>query len=363
MTVVRFLLVAAPLLLLLACNKGVRYQESTIGAPLELPPDLAGSQAESKFELPAAISGEDAAAPRDKIPVLARVDSVYLEGDGDLYWLRVEEPVENLYQLVKNFWASEGYRLIMDEPVIGMMRTEWIYHEEGAEDDATNWFEGLFTEEDFSATQDQYTVRIERDDTSKLNRIYVAHRGTEYNYVLTTDGRRDDERSDSEWTFRRPEPEKEIEMLSRLMIYLGLREEEVARQQDAVKLFKPRSVMAMDADEGSPFLIIFDPYQIAWNRVFHELERMNFTIVSSDFKSGITEEGVIYVEADTREIVEDTGLFSLQTEEQEGTIKFTLVFSEETNRSTRVILEDEKGEYETSPAGAEFIKLLHEHVK
>lgn len=363
MTVVRLLVVTLQLLLLAACNSSVRYQDSTIGPPLELPPDLAGSQAESKFELPAAISGEDETSARNKVPVLARVDSLHLEGDGDLYWLQVEEPVENLYQLVKNFWAAEGYLLIMDEPVIGMMQTEWIYHQEGAEESSKSWVVGLFTEEDYSATQDQYTVRIERDDTSKLNRIYIAHRGMEYDYLLTTDGRRDDQRSEIEWNFRQPEPEMEIEMLSRLMIYLGLRDEEVARQKDAVKLFKPRAAMDIDTNEGSPFLVLFDPYQIAWNRVYHQLQRMNFEIIGSEFKSGLTGEGVIFVEANTVEIVEETGLFSLQTEEQEAILKFTLVFNEETNRSTRVILEDDKGEFETSPAGAEFIKLLFQYVK
>lgn len=364
MTFVRRFVVALQLVLLVACNSGVRYQDSTLGPSLELPPDLAGSQAESKFELPAAFSGDDETAARDKIPVLAKVDSVQLEGNGDMYWLRVEEPVENLYQLVKNFWAAEGYRLDMDEPVIGIMQTEWIYQEEGAEEKSTGWLEGLFSEENFSASQDQYTVRIERDNLSNLNRIYISHRGTEYNHVLTNDGGpRGDERSDSVWTFRQPEPELEIEMLSRLMIYFGLHEEEVAQQGANVRLFKPRAVMDVDVDEGSPYLILFDPYQIAWNRVFHQLERMNFKIVNSEFKSGLTEEGVIFVEADTVEMIEETGLFSLQTEEQEGTIKFTLVFSEETNQSTRLILEDEKGEFETSPAGTEFIKLLHQRIK
>ena len=364
MTFVRRFVVALPLVLLAACNTGVSYQDSTLGPSLELPPDLAGSQAESKFELPAAFSGDDETEARDKIPVLAKVESIQLEGNGDMYWLRVDEPVENLYQLVKNFWAAEGYRLDMDEPIIGIMQTEWIYQDEGAEEKSASWLEGLFTEEDYSASQDQYTVRIERDDISNLNRIYIAHRGTEYNYVLTTDGGpHDDERSDTEWTFRQPEPELEIQMLSRLMVYLGLHEEEAARQGANVKLFKPRAVMDVDIDEGSPFLILFDPYQVAWNRVFHQLERMNFTIVSFDFKSQLSEEGVISIEADTLEMIEETGLFSLQTEAKEGTIKFTLVFEEETNQSTRMILENEKGEYDTSPAGTEFIKLLYQRIK
>ena len=59
MTLVRRFVVILPLVLLAACNSGVSYQDSTLGPSLELPPDLAGSQAESKFELPAALSGDE----------------------------------------------------------------------------------------------------------------------------------------------------------------------------------------------------------------------------------------------------------------------------------------------------------------
>jgi outer membrane protein assembly factor BamC len=350
--------------LLVACKSGdFRYQDSTLGPPLELPPDLAGSEIESKFELPATLSGDKANAERDKVPVLARVYSMLLESNGDMYWIRVEEPVDNLYQLVKNFWAAEGYRLDVDEPVIGLMQTEWIYKEEGGKEESSSWIEGLFTTEDLSASQDQYRSRIERDNTGNLNRIYIAHRGTEYKHVLTTEAPRKDALSENEWVFRPREPELEIEMLSRLMIYLGLQDHEVEQQRANIKLFKPRAIMEFDSDEGSPFLIINDIYQIAWNRVFHQLERMNFEIVSFEFKSGLSGEGVIYIKAPTLEVTEEGGFFSFQSEAKEGEIKLTLVFSEESNQTTRLILEDDKGEFDTSAEGNEFFKLLFQQIK
>jgi outer membrane protein assembly factor BamC len=350
--------------LLVACKAGdFRYQDSTLGPPLELPPDLAGSEIESKFELPATLSGDKANAERDKVPVLARVYSMLLESNGDMYWIRVEEPVDNLYQLVKNFWAAEGYRLDVDEPVIGLMQTEWIYKEEGGKEESSSWIEGLFTTEELSASQDQYRSRIERDNTGNLNRIYIAHRGTEYKHVLTTEAPRKDALSENEWVFRPREPELEIEMLSRLMIYLGLQDHEVEQQRANIKLFKPRAIMEFDSDEGSPFLIINDIYQIAWNRVFHQLERMSFEIVSFEFKSGLSGEGVIYIKAPTLEVTEEGGFFSFQSEAKEGEIKLTLVFSEETNQTTRLILEDDKGEFDTSAEGNEFFKLLFQQIK
>lgn len=364
MKIARVFVLALLAVLVAACESvnDYRYGDSSVGKSLELPPDLAGVQIESKFELPTAISGDDETA-KDKIPVLAKVQSVQLEGSGDLYWLAVEEPVENLYQLVKNFWASEGYRLNVDEPVIGVMQTEWVYKSEGGEEESSSWFGKLFTSEDLAATQDQYKIRIERSKTNNLNRIYIAHRGTEYNYVLSTENPGKDEVNEAVWKFRQPEPELEIEMLARLMIFLGLQQSDVEQQRENLKLFKPRASLLVDADESSPYLIINDVYQIAWNRVFHQLERMNFEIIRSEFNSGFSNEGVIFVKAPTVEIESSGGFFSFQSQEKEGSMKFTLVFSEETNQSTRVILENEKGEFDTSPAGSQFLNLIYQKIK
>ena len=363
MKIARNFVLALLAVLVAACESGYdyRYGDSSVGKSLELPPDLAGVQVESKFELPTAISGDDETA-KDKIPVLARVQSVQLEGSGNFYWLQVEEPVDNLYQLVKNFWAFEGYRLNVDEPVIGMMQTEWVYQSEGKEESGS-WFKSLFTSEDLSATQDQYKTRIERSKTNKLNRIYIAHRGTEYKYELPADGSRKEDINDSVWNFRQPEPELEIEMLARLMIFLGLQQDDVDQQRENVKLFKPRASLLFDSDGGSPFLVLNDVYQIAWNRVFHQLERMNFEIIDSEFKSGLSGEGVIYVKAPTVGIESSAGFFSFQSEEKKGSVKFTLVFTEETNQSTRLILEDENGEFDSSPAGSQFLNLLYQKIK
>ena len=342
-----------------------RYLDATLGERLELPPDLAEYEVESRFELPAGFSGDDPTA-RDKIPVLANVDSIRLEGSGDLYWLSVEEPVVNLYQMVKDFWSSEGYRLIVDEPVIGVMQTEWIFREEGADDKTKNWLERLFSGDDLTASQDQFRTRIERDEQGG-NRIYISHRGTEYVYVLETEDRSgtttDDD--DNQWRFRQPEPELEIEMLSRLMIYLGLQRAQVEQQVANVKLFEPRAYMQLDPEEQSPYLILKDAYPIAWNRVYHYLERMNFNIVSADIGAGLGlgKKGMITIDTDVIDTTKKGGFFSLFGSDEPKKKKLVLVISEETHELTRVTIETEQGEFDTSPEGAEFLSLLFQQIK
>ena len=361
---------AAALFLLTAVFAGcqsdldMRYLDASVGDKLELPPDLIEYEAVSSFELPQTFSGDDESV-RDRVPVLAKVESLRLNGSEDFYWLSVEEPVDNLYQLVKNFWASEGYRLIKDEPVIGVMETEWIVKEVGSTEPAGNWLERLFGEDDLSAIQDQFKTRIERDAQGR-SRIYIVHRGAEYNYVLETEDKGgpvnapDDEYSD--WRYRLPDPELETEMLSRLMIYLGLKREQVDLQLESVKMFQPRAFIRQDVEENSPFLIIRDPYQIAWNRMYHNLERLNFGIESAEFKSGLSQEGVIQVKLQVAE-PDASSLFSLETTSEFGERTIFLVLSEVSHELTRVNIEDAKGEIDTSREGAEFLRLLHRRLK
>jgi outer membrane protein assembly factor BamC len=360
----RKILLLAALALLAACESGLdrRYLDVSLGQPLELPPDLSEFESESSFDLPASFQG-DGQAEAGKVPVLAKVDSVQLQGGPDLYWLSVDESVEGLYQHVKNFWASEGYGLLVDEPVIGIMETEWIYTEEGADHKSDSWWKRLFDSEDLSATQDQFRTRLERNPSGQGSRVYMAHRGTEYVHEFRV-GETDTEGEDdaNEWQYRQSDPELEVEMLSRLMIYLGLQQAAVEGQLERVSLYSPRASMQVDDEEKSPYLILKNPYHIAWNRVYHVVEQMNLEINFVEFKSGLSGEGVISVKSKVVEVKDDGGFFSFGSE-KDKIRDFVLVLSEETHELTRVIIEDDKGQFDTTPEGAQFITLLYEQLK
>ncbi len=348
-----------------ACSSGSdrRYLDTTLGQPLEIPPDLSRFDAESSFDLPNGFTGDESQSG-DKVPVLAKIDSLQLQGSGDFYWLSVDESVDNLYQQVKNFWAFEGYGLLIDEPVIGVMQTEWIYKAEGGKQKTDSWWERLFTTKDLSASQDQFRTRIERDQSGgDNNRIYIVHRGTEFIYEVRVGDNDLGEGSPNDWQFRATEPQLEVEMLARLMVFLGLEKEVVDTQMSQVGLFEPRASRSVDAEEKSPFLILKDPYQIAWNRMNHVLQRMNFEIVTAEFKSGFSQQGVFIINAEIVETTEGTGFFEFGPKDQRRTRQFIMILSEETHELTRVILEDVKGNFDTSPEGDEFLYLLYEHLK
>ena len=340
----------------------LEYLDSRVLPDLEVPPDLTLVNVDSDFELPAIISGDSTESGKG-IPVLANVDSIKLEGHSDFYWLSIDEPVTNLYQLVKDFWASEGFTLVMDEPVIGTMKTEWVFSEEGKGDEDKGFFARLFTPDDLAARQDQFKTRIARDSGTDSSQVYISHRGTEYQHVLLKPNEEYVERKN--WKFRAFEPELEVEMLSRLMLYLGLRQSEVDGQLANIKLFSPRASIYTDFSEeetvDETYILVKDEYTRTWYRTLHQLERLNFEVVSADINSGLGKKGKILVKTDIE--IEDKGLFSFLFDPEYIKKQIKLIISEEEHDITRIEMETGGGEADSSQEGIEFLTLLYQHIK
>ena len=341
---------------------------------LEVPPDLTLDIVDSNFELPAVISG-DGAKSGNGLPILARVDSVKLEGHSDFYWLSIDEPVDNLYQLIKDFWASEGFTLAMDEPVIGIMKTNWVFNEEGAQDDDKGFFARLFSDKDLSESQDQFKTRIGRGAGTTASQIYITHRGTEYDpeSVIVPANSKKDYVERAKWGFRESDTELEVEMLSRLMLYLGLRRTEVDQQLANIKLFAPRASIHTEytgdenenenETEDETYILVKDEYTRTWNRTLHQLERLNIEVISANIDTGIWGKGVVLIETNIEIEKDVSGFFSFGSKMEIVKKRINLIFSKESHDITRIDMETDEGEIDSSPEGVEFLTFLYQYIK
>jgi len=357
---------------LVACggpSANMEYLDSRMMPNLEIPPDLTRVDVDNEFELPAVFSGDS--PETSSIPVLARVDSIELKGHSDFYWLSIDESVDNLYQLVKDFWASEGFTLAMDEPVIGVMKTNWVFNEEGADDEDKGFLAKLFSSEDLSESQDQFKTRIARGAGTTANQVYITHRGTEYDPESVIVLARSDKNhvEQAEWGFRASDTELEVEMLSRLMLYLGLRRAKVDQQLASVKLLSPRASIHTDYTgdeaEDKTYILVKDEYTRTWNRTLHQLERLNIDVISADIDTGIgiSDKGVVLIETDIEIEKDVSGFFSFGSKMEIVKKRIKLVFSEESHDITRIDMETDEGEIDSSPEGVGFLTLLYQYLK
>ena len=366
--ITRALLLGGVASLVAACASGpdTQYLGAEEVAQLTLPPDLIQPEEVSRFELPEAfVTPED--GNRNVRPVLAQLQTARLEGSADFYWLSIDLPVEEIYPLVRQFWRSEGYRLAVDEPSLGIMKTDWLVSQVGNNVTTRNWFAQLFAGNDYAAIQDQFHTRIERNGSSG-SRVYIAHRGTE-NQEVQVESLDSDiaAATDVEWYFRQPEPELEIEKLSRLLVYLGLEQSDVAERVEESRMFAPRVTRLFDADEQTYYLLLKDPLPIAWNRVYHTLQRYDYVI--DDFAEPaelVNEPGIIirdsFIRVETN-VEQEAGFFSFFGSGEPEKEVVIVNIAEEDNKSSRLVVDTTQNSTNSSAATEEVLAFLYKALK
>jgi outer membrane protein assembly factor BamC len=352
-------------LLLAACasdNTPNPYLSTKVGKNLELPPDLQAKKLESKYALPEGFiqTSKEEGVP----PVLVAVDSIQLKGGGGFYWLEIEESPEDLFRLVKQFWASEGYPIMLEEPLLGIMQTDWNYLDVGTNRPDLSFWENLFFINDYSASQDQFKARIEKSANNSLSKVYISHRGADLNYRLLRTEQDAAKGNENRWLFRRSEPELEVEMLSRLMVYLGVQQAQLKQNLDNLKVYLARASLHRDIESSKNYLLMPYDHLRAWHRVLHQLERLNLNLDYANFQQDFDEEGLISVISDIQIDSSDKNFFSFLSEEKETVNKiFTISVSAETHRVSRIELRTEDGENDDSKEAHDFINLLLEYLK
>ncbi len=287
--------------------------QSSVG--LEVPPDLTQLQKDGRYSTGAAGSitastysqGKAVAVPGITGAVLPTVPGMRIEKLGDQRYLVVNRKPEDLWATVKEFWQGAGFTIAREQPEAGVFETDWAENRAKIPQDAVRRtlgkvFDGLYD----TGMRDKFTVRLERTDTG--SEVYVSHRGMEEVFI-------DQRTKDSTvWKPRASDPALEVELLRRLMVRLGEREEASKLAADAVN--KPATVAAAAAPaaasgaklttiDGKQAVEISEPFDRAWRRVGVALDRSGFTVEDRDRAKG--QYFVRYVEGGDKD---DRGFFT-----------------------------------------------------
>ncbi len=344
-------------------NQKVRYKTSAIAPSLEIPPDLTRLDDSANKALPGSNLGTRSAIGRfkDSVPTLERVlpkiSGITLKGEGERHWLEVEQNVTTTYDLLKDFWAEEGFILEQDEPLIGVMKTEWLENKAGLLVSEDSFFSGFFALLSSTDTKDQYMTRVERGEVDNVTKIYLTQHGQEYMLLdESTLGK------SSGWQSRVSEPELEVEMLSRMMIFLGLQDDQVKQQLAKIGQFPKRALLTKNEDEVT-VLVIKESYDRGWNRVLRQLDRLGTDYVNKNQK-----EGVIRIKQKTEQVKQKEGFFSSlfsssDASKDEGFVYLNIEVTDTLNDVTAVQMVTSIGANDDSDHAVALLQYLFEKLK
>ena len=251
---------------------------------LDIPPDLTQLAREGRYQPQAGVvsastlrqGGTAQAAPVAVVAPTA-VGAMRIERQGNTRWLVTSLPPETVYPLLRSFWAERGFSLVEDTAETGLMETAWAENRAKLPQDFVRATIGRVFENFYSTGErDKFRSRVER--TPAGSEIYISHKGLVEVYVTP-------QKDATMWQVRPSDPELEAEMLSRLMIKLGAKDE-VARA--AVALAPTAAPMARVASVPAAAAMELDePFDRAWRRVGLSLDRSGFTVEDRDRTAGL----------------------------------------------------------------------------
>jgi outer membrane protein assembly factor BamC len=377
------LAVPAALLVLAGCsgwgNKSEEYKGASARAsqPLEVPPELTAPTMDDRYSIPdpraqttySAYSQKPVGASGPAAPVvLPKFEGVKLDRFGDQRWLVVKGDPEKVWPVVREFWIDTGFKLLREEPQLGLIETDWHEDRTKVPQDIVRRTVGRFIEGLYSyPRRDKFRTRLEKGVEPGTTEIFVSNRNVEEVYSSSTQDR-------TMWQSQPADREMEAEMLSRLMVKIGGGDTQVTTASaplpgrrgvtpPAPSANDPKNAVLQNAGAGP--LVVNDSFDRAWRRVGLALDRVGFTVEDRDRSKGLFFVRYIDPEVDLKDTKEgwlDKLKFWKPTPKA-AQPQYRIHVADAGASMSQVQVQDSKGAAESSSTGKKILGLLYEQLK
>lgn len=346
------------------------YQSSRSVPPLEVPPDLTSSTMRDSLQIPGAdptysqySDEEGSATTQTALVVLPTIEDAKIERSGDQRWLVVAMKPDEIWPRLRDYWTAQGFALESEEPDIGVMETEWAARHEplpaGAIKRALLRVGDVLYGVDF---RDRYRTRIERGTEPGTVEIYISHQGAEQEVVGDKTNR--EGIGTRVWQPRPNDPGLEAEMLTRLMVFLGVDEQQASTTVAASARPAPRARFERE-DGGDAALVLDVGFSQAWRRTGLALDRAGFRVEDRDRSRGLF--FLRYTVRDGDSQREGKGWFSTlkfwDSDAEQVEQVYVVRVIEEASDTTRVVIVDSDGARVEGPDATQILTALYDQLR
>ncbi len=288
----------------LGLEESVDYKSTVAGDPLSIPPDLTQANRDARYRAPEGVTTfSQYAAAQSEQPavgqsqVLPRQDDIEVKRDGDLRWLVVHRPVEQIYPQLLEFWNEQGFTIRSEDSRTGLIETDWAENRAKIPEGWIRSILGSIIDQVFdSGERERFRMRLERVNADTAE-IYISH---QHMYEQpTADG------AAFRWVHGKEDPGLNAAMLARLMVFLGTDVKTASnRVAEAEKSDTRPSVEALPDRTA---LVLAESFDRAWRRVGVAIDSAGFSVEDRDRSQG--DFYIRYLDADTGEKIEQQNFF------------------------------------------------------
>lgn len=290
---------------MLGLEESVDYKSTVSGDPLTIPPDLTQANRDVRYTAPEGVTTfSEYAAAQDGQPavgstqVLPQSDDIQVRRDGDLRWLVVNRPVEQIYPQLLEFWNDQGFTIRSEDPRTGLIETDWAENRAKIPEGWLRSALGAIIDQVFdSGERERFRMRLERVGPSSAE-IYISH---QHMYEEpASDG------TSFRWVHGKEDPGLNAAMLARLMVYLGTDVKTASsRVAEAEKVDTKPSVQALPDRTA---LVLAESFDRAWRRVGVAIDSAGFSVEDRDRSSG--DYYIRYLDVDLGQKIEQPNIFT-----------------------------------------------------
>jgi outer membrane protein assembly factor BamC len=331
------------------------------GPSLEVPPDLTQLSRETRYVVPGTAVSANAfqvGQNTQALPVAAlAVGDVRIERSGSQRWLVVNRPADKLYGPIRDFWLESGFLLALDQENLGIMETDFAENRAKLPQDFIRETLGKVFESLYSTGErDKFRTRLERNAAGGTE-IFVSHRGLVEVVVGGSTGK-NTTGDGTVWQPVPPNPELEAEFLRRLMVKLGVTQEQ---SKALVASGAPVSTSKVANVNGVPVVQIQEGFDRAWRRVGLTLDRTGFTVEDRDRAQGTYFVRYVDVTSDRKEPGFLSKLFSAAAPSTPP-IKYRITLKSQGDATTVSVL-NAQGAPESSVNAQRIVKVIADDLK
>ena len=292
-------------------EESVNYKSAVTqrGQPLSIPPDLTQAASDPRYRAPASGSttysqfqqqGQAQATAPKSSNVLPNRQDMRVERDGDLRWLVVDRPPEDVFPRLVDFWTENGFTVASNNPAAGLIETDWAENRAKIPESWLRQALGAVLESAWdSGEREKFRTRVER--VNGHTEIFVSHR-------QMLEKRVGGDGMQVQWQNGKEDPGLNAAMLARMMVYLGTDVDNARKLVQQAEAAPQQPAVQQDVRAQGAALIVNESFDRAWRRVGVALDSGGFSVEDRDRSAG--DYYVRYVDTDTGEQIDQPGFFS-----------------------------------------------------
>ncbi len=336
----------------------INYKSVQKGNSLEIPPDLVQLSRDTRYQLPAnsnSASGFETGKGSQTVTPTAplTLGDISIERAGNQRWLVVKRAPDKVFPALRDFWTDNGFLLATDEQGLGIIETDWAENRAKLPQDFIRASLGKLLDSIYSTGErDKFRTRIELNNAGATE-IYVSHRGMVEKYASGSSGT-------TIWEPRAPDPELEAEFLRRMMVKMGVTEEQskkIAVSAPAVQTSK------IVTENGQNVIQVSEAFDRAWRRIGLALDRTGFTVEDRDRAQGIYFVRYVELNPDVKEKGFLSKLLNLSSDTNTPVLKYRILVKSSNTALTTVSVQNATGGAAPAKDTQNILKVLADDLK